>query len=178
MTQGPRPGVKGQSDRNWKLVRGRCRTGLWRSCVTLTPTEFQGPPSPSTALLGSVLFILPGGGGWGPVVPKCVLMSQHLTLELLTVTFQCGVRVGGQRGSARDSFYPYFSQPNYRECTGDSGPPLDKASINSPTGHLRHFGFHCPVSQDLGDCPGFTERGFSSNNVLYSHISISGDGVR
>lgn len=45
--------------------------------LTPPPPELQGPSFPSMALTGSVHFMSTRGGGWGPVVPRCVLMSQH-----------------------------------------------------------------------------------------------------
>lgn len=81
-----------------------------------------------------------------------------------------GVRVGRQRGSARGSLSLFLSIT------------LSVLGTLDPLTQCQHKLTPGPTAQSPGvwvtDCPGFTKRGSSSNNVLYSHISISGDIVR
>lgn len=88
--------------------------------------------------------------------------------------------LGGQRGSARGSFYP---PPNLITLVyWGHRAPLDNASINSPTGHQGHFGCHHPVSQSLGDCPictcpGSLRKASPAITFYIDTCFISGDGV-
>lgn len=98
VTQGPRPGMTGQSNRNWNLVlAGADADGTVEVMLVPPPTRAQGPSFPSLALPASVR--------------RRVLMSQHPQQSLTHLS-----AVGSGRGS-----FTLISL-SYPEHTGDTGP--------------------------------------------------------
>lgn len=73
------------------------------------------------ALTGSVHFMSTRGGGWGPVVPRCVLMSQH-PQRSLTVTSHLSAVESEWAGREGQLGALFLISLNYPERTGDTGP--------------------------------------------------------
>lgn len=122
------------------------------------PYQSQRGLLPSVALLGSVHFIFTQLSRVCPqeLAPHTGAIHSHLL----------AVRsLGGQRGSARSSLS--VSKPHYPSVLGTPGPCRQCQHKLTP-GHQRHPGCQHPVSQSLW-LPRVSEKGLSSNNVLYRH---------